>query len=193
MLREDNVSEAQGILDAINVTCPNGRVAEGRGKDRSLGKGGVYDERGQLYAIPAWVLTDPEDVIEDDEEKDLEQDTDGANDDDPLGANAAARQQKRDEKGKGKAADLGEMVTVRARLSDRGTDVNVQVGTKEKVAMVVRRIQEQIGNKRIRLAYLGKVLDEHKTLEQQNWKQGNVLNALVFEGDESMLKRKGAK
>lgn len=74
-------------------------------------------------------------------------------------------------------------------MSDRSTDVTVRVGSKEKIAVAVRKIQEQIGNKRVRLAYLGHVLQEGKTLEEQGFKTGNVVNAYVFEGDEKMLRK----
>lgn len=190
LLRKEDFAEAQGILDALNLTCPNGRIASGRGRDRV--KGGVYDERGELYELPTWVLTDPQDVIED-EEKDA---TDGAADDKDEGANAeaVAAAKRRDEKGKGRAEDPGEMIQLRARLSDRGTDVTVSVGMKQKIGTIVKSIQEQAGAKRIRLMYLGKAMDERKTLEECGFKQGNVVNAMVFAGDESMLEsRKSSK
>lgn len=186
MLRQGDLAGAQGVLDAVNASCPNGRVAGGRGRDRL--KGGIYDERGQLYDIPGWVLADPEDMTEDEEK-----DPDAADDGDESADDIVARERRRDEKGKGRAEDIGEEVRVRARLSDRGTDVVATVGTKQKVAVLVRRIQEQAGNKRIRLAYLGKILDEGKTLDQNNWASGHVINALVFEGDEAMLAGKGSK
>ena len=186
LMRKGDVAEAQGILDAVNVTCPHGRIASGRGRSRE--KGGVYDERGELYDIPAWVLTDPEDIIED-EEKDA---TNGAADeDDDAEAVAAAR--RRDEKGKGRAEDPGEMLQLRTRLSDRGTDIIVSVGMKQKIATIIQSIQERTGNKRVRLMYLGKTLDERQTLEQSGFKQGNVVNAMVFEGDESMLAKQSLK
>jgi len=181
-IRKGNTAEAQGILDALNVTCPHGRIATGRGRKRE--KGGLYDERGELYDIPAWVLTDPEDVVED-EEKDAEGGAvDGAEDGGDAGSTAPA--QPREEKGKGRAEDLGELIRLRARLSDRGTDILVSVGTKQKIADIVRLIKEKIGKKHLRLMYLGKALDERLTLEQTNWKQGHVVNAMVFEGDERM-------
>lgn len=181
MVRDGNLSEAQGILDALNVTCPTGRIARDRGKHR--GRGGVFDERGELYDIPAWVVTDPQDIVED-KEKEV---GDGTGDDED--SESATASNKRDEKGKGRAEDPGESVTVRARLSNTGTDVVVTVGTKEKIEVIVRQILERTGNKRVRLMYLGKTLDERSTLEQSAWKQGHVVNALVFEGDESMLSK----
>ena len=185
MLRKGDIAEAQAILDAINMTCPNGRVARGRGRHRE--KGGLYDERGELYDIPAWIVTDPEDLIEDEGEKDV---LDGADSDDgdvqTIDPTATTR---RNEKGKGRAEDPGEILQIRARLSDRGTDIIVSAGTKQKIAVIVRGIQDQIGRKRLRLMYLGKTLDERTTLMDSGYKQGHVLNAMVFEGDEKMLSK----
>ncbi len=34
--------------------------------------------------------------------------------------------------------------------------------------------------KHIRIAYLGKILKDNKTLKEQNWEEQNVLNGLVL-------------
>lgn len=182
MMRKGDIAEAQGFLDALGLTCPTGRIARDRGKHRE--RGGVYDERGMLYDLPAWVVTDPEDIVEEGEKDDA---ITGASDDelDDAGANVS-----REEKGKGKAEDLGEMVTLRARLSNTGTDIKVEVGMKSKVADVVRQIQRQIGGKRVRLMYLGSTLDERSALDRTGWQQGHVVNAMVFEGEEGMLSKR---
>ena len=40
---------------------------------------------------------------------------------------------------------------------------------------------EQIsGISKIRIAYLGRILDEKQTLQKQGWKEGHVVNALVL-------------
>lgn len=194
LVRMDDLAEAQGILDAMNLTCPHGRLASGRGRRRE--KGGVYDERGQLYDLPAWVVTDPLDVVEAEEkdavegaEEDDEDDEDDEHSEDALAA--AAR--RRDEKGKGRAEDPGEKVLLRARLSDRGTDVVVSVGMKQKISVIVSAIQEQIGQRRIRLMYLGKDLEARSTLEQTGWVQDHVVNALVYEGDSVAVLKTGYK
>lgn len=186
MVRNGDVAEAQGIMDALNVTCPTGRIARDRGKHKE--RGGVFDERGELYDIPAWVVTDPQDVIED---KEKESTNDGAADDEEDDNTGGATRRK-DEKGKGRAEDPGETVVLRARLSNTGADVTVTVGTKEKIETIVQQVQQQIGNRRVRLMYLGKTLEERSTLEQSAWKQGHVVNALVYDGDESVLSKRSA-
>ena len=152
-----------------------------------------------MYDIPPWVLVDPDDAVGDEEEeKDVKagapaegddgEDVDGEDTDDP-----AAIARRRDEKGKGRAEDPGEIVQMRARLSDRGTDITISIGVKQKIGDVVRSIRQRIGDKRVRLMYLGKALDERTTLEDSAWTRGHVVNAMVFEGDESMLPKTGPK
>lgn len=183
MLQQGNVTEAQGILDAVKLTSPNGRVAIGRGRDRV--KGGLYDERGELYELPAWLVTDPADIIEEQEKDDQE-----AGGHRKSSETAASR---RDEKGKGRAADVGETIRVRARLSDRGQDLVISIGTREKVAVIVRKLQKQVDAPRIRLVYLGHVLQETKTLESQGYKAGDVVNAFVFVGPEEFVRENSKK
>lgn len=36
-------------------------------------------------------------------------------------------------------------------------------------------------SRKIRLAYMGKILKENTSLEAQGWQDGHVINALVFE------------
>ncbi|GAB7361099.1 hypothetical protein MBLNU230_g1137t1 [Neophaeotheca triangularis] len=182
LLREGKTEEAQGILDASGISCPNGRVAGGKGRDKV--RGGVYDERGVLYEVPAWVVGDPGDLVEDGEEDD----GDEGEKDAVVGVEGAE-----EGKGKEKVADVGELLVVRARLSHTGADMTVRVGSKQKVAFLVRQIMQQIEGRRVRLAYLGKVLDEGKGLEEQGWCKGHVVNALVFEGTEEMLKRSSSQ
>ncbi|RMY77017.1 hypothetical protein D0863_01577 [Hortaea werneckii] len=197
MLRQGNVADAQGVLDAANLSVPQGRVAIDKGRHRH--RGGVYDERGELYDVPLWVVADPQDVVEDEEAADAEKELDGTASDSDGGAGeeegdvvAAAGQQRREEKGKGRAEDIGELLSVRCRLSNLGSDVVVEVGSKQKVTVLVRNIQQQIGPKRLRLVYLGRTLMEGKSLEELGWQQGHVINAMVFEGDEDILQSKDA-
>ena len=50
-VRDNDLVTAQGILDALGVTLPTGRLEEGG-----------YDEAGNLYRLPAAVLSDPTNV-----------------------------------------------------------------------------------------------------------------------------------
>lgn len=167
-LRRGDVAQAQGIVDAVGLNVPDGRVAVGkqlRSNGREKKAGGVFDERGVKYEIPAWVVADPGDVVEEEGEEEKSGQEDAV-----MG-----------EKGKGKEEDLGEKVTVRARLSDRGMDVSVRVGMGQTAAVIYREVQEKIGPRKVRLMYLGKVWSENKTLEELGYKEGDVVSAFVFD------------
>lgn len=169
-LRRDDIEEAQAIMDAANITCPYGKV--GRGRTREKQREGVYDEQGQLYDIPYWVVTDPQDIIENEpKEADSEDEEDDANE---------AALAKKQEKGKGRAESVGELLRLKVRLSDRASDLEVTIGSKQNVAVAINAIKEQIHAKQCRLVYLGRPLDDHKTLAAQGWKPGQVVNAFVI-------------
>lgn len=68
LVREGDYGTAQAVLDAVGFTMPTGDLVDGG-----------YDEGGALYRVPAVVLADPRNVVEDE--------GDG---DDGAAANAAA-------------------------------------------------------------------------------------------------------
>jgi hypothetical protein len=148
------VAQAQGILDAAGLNVPDGRVA------RSRRAGGVFDERGVGYEVPAWVVRDPEDVVED------------------AGEEGEKRKGREEEEG---GDFIGEVVVLRARLSDRSMDVVVKVGMGQTATVVSKEICKKIGPRRVRLLYLGQVWAETKTLEELGYKEGDVVSAFVFD------------
>ncbi|KAF4540370.1 Ubiquitin domain-containing protein [Lasiodiplodia theobromae] len=157
LVKGGDVASAQGVLDAAGATCPTGEIWRG-----------VFDEWGTEYRVPEWAVVEPVGVVEVGEE---EEEGDGTED---------GEQSLAEEKGKGR---MGEVVKVRARLSDRGTDVVVEVGMEERVSAVIARIAEAAklaATSRVRIAYLGKILREHDSLAAQGYSEGHVLNALVF-------------
>jgi len=167
LLRSGDLKAAQTILDASGATCPTGKVCVERRRGGQK-KGGVYDDKGLLYEMPGWVVSDPEDLVAEPqiEGKDINEESE-----DEIDA----------EKGVAMEEKIGDMVSVRARLSDRGTDVVVEMGTNQKVSVLVKKVQEKAGiEQKIKFAYMGKILEENKVLSQTSWKEGHILNALVF-------------
>ncbi|OMP88147.1 hypothetical protein BK809_0002904 [Diplodia seriata] len=159
LVRGGDVASAQGVLDAAGATCPTGEMWRG-----------VFDEWGIEYRVPEWTVVEPAGVVEVDSDEEGEEDE----------GDGAEEQSLAEEKGKGK---MGEVVNVRARLSDRGTDVVVQVGMEERVSAGIARIVEAAklpATTRVRIAYLGKILREHDSLAAQGYSEGHVVNALVF-------------
>lgn len=168
------------MLDAAGCTCPTGEVWKG-----------IFDERGAFYQLPDWTVGNPAELIEEDdddepkvESKDVA--TLGMEGDDTI----VGAEEDRDndhwlddidrEKGKGRA---GEEVKIKARLSDRATDVVVLVGREEKVAVLVRKVKDKAGlaaSARVRIAYMGKMWSEQETISAQGWRDGHLVNALVL-------------
>uniref|UniRef100_A0A8H7N6W3 Ubiquitin-like domain-containing protein n=1 Tax=Bionectria ochroleuca TaxID=29856 RepID=A0A8H7N6W3_BIOOC len=86
------------------------------------------------------------------------------------------------EKGK-EIVDISEQIALRARLSENGRDYKVTVGKTEHIRSIAKKIAEEAQlptTKKIRIAYMGKILKESGSLENQGWQEGHILNALVF-------------
>lgn len=117
---------AQTIFEASGITIPTGDLANG-----------VYDSFGAFYSLPEWVVADPTNVTEDDDEDKLGS---GAGDDsDSLDDNDKILR-RREEKGKAVLAEE-DLIKVRARLSDRGgPDVIVKVGKTDSVRLLTKGV-----------------------------------------------------
>ncbi|KAI1133984.1 hypothetical protein F5Y05DRAFT_400154 [Hypoxylon sp. FL0543] len=172
----DGLVTAQSMLKAAEVTLPTGDLSQG-----------AYDALGNYYALPEWIVSDPVNVTEEPQKGGADvdrKDDDLTGEEDimgGLGEDEAMR--RREEKGKG-VADLRDMVKVRARLSENLPDVIVSVAPEESVRSFARKIAEESGlpsTKRVRVAYMGKILKENSSLQGQGWKKGHVVNALVFD------------
>jgi len=128
---EGGIATAQTILEAADVTLPTGDLANG-----------AYDAFGALYSLPEWVVSDPVNLVveqDDDVEDGLVKGSPEVVDEEEEAA------RRREEKGKAVlvAADV---IAVKARLSDRGgADVTVQVGKGDSVRLLTKRIFEESG------------------------------------------------
>ncbi|KAI2472638.1 hypothetical protein F4781DRAFT_316847 [Annulohypoxylon bovei var. microspora] len=172
------LATAQSILKAAEVTLPTGDLSNG-----------VYDALGNYYALPEWIVSDPVNVAEENSLKRSNGDVRRKGDDDLTGEEDTAEEldedealRRREEKGKG-VADVKNMVKVRARLSENLPDVIVSVSPEETVRSFAKRVAEESrlpSTRRVRVAYMGKILKENLSLESQGWKRGHVVNALVF-------------
>ncbi|KAH9903991.1 hypothetical protein F4778DRAFT_733515 [Xylariomycetidae sp. FL2044] len=192
---DDDLATAQSILKAAEVTLPTGNLANG-----------VYDALGNYYALPEWIVCDPVNVAAAAAaaagEEDVESKTDDRDDlqscveeEEEDGDNADANDEevalrRKEDKGKGKGkttvsnAARDDLIKVRARLSETGGDVLVSAAPDESVRSIAKKVLEESGlpsTRRIRIAYMGKILKENTSLLSQGWKKGYVVNALVFD------------
>lgn len=183
LVQDGDIATAQSILDAAAITLPTGDL-----------KNGAYDEAGNLYQLPEHIVSDPTNIILDQPRDEVKGEVSiDATDDEEL-------ERKREEKGK---AVVKDMIKVKARLSDGGgPDVVVSIGKEQTVRTLARRIGEEAsvgrqpkcsgnpiltllqqitGKDKIRIAYLGKILKDGESLPIQGWREGHVVNALVFQ------------
>lgn len=139
------LATAQSILDAGDITLPTGNLADG-----------AYDALGNYYQLPAHIVSDPVNIVPDDdaagggaivgetkdglrEAEDTAEDADFDDDDDDDDA-----ERRREEKGKG-VADVRSQVVAVIRMSDTGRDMKLHVGKEESVRSIIRRINEETG------------------------------------------------
>lgn len=127
LLAEGDTATAQGILDASAITLPTGDLANG-----------AYDEAGNFYQMPENIVADPNNVF-------LASKNDfvkGEGDEDATDEEELTR--RREEKGKG-VLQIGELVKVKARLSDRGgPDLVISFGKKQPVCALIKRLQDEV-------------------------------------------------
>lgn len=151
-IRGGQLELAQGIVDAAGVTVPTGDFFDG-----------VYDDLGCRYELPEYAFADPENVVVESRE-------------------AAAVVVGLPPRKEVVVVEGGGVVTV--RLAE-GSDVAVCFLPGETVASVAAKVLAGIDGKKqgaevkVTLMYLGRILDENRTLHQQGWKKGDVVNALV--------------
>lgn len=125
------LATAQSILSAAEVSLPTGNLVNG-----------VYDSLGNYYQLPAWVVADPNNLAHHGDantkgdiaipEEDYAQDV----------QELASAQRRREEKGKA-VLDLREQVPLRARLSETGHDIQVDVDKSDLVRSVARSIASE--------------------------------------------------
>ena len=166
---------AQAVVEAAGCTCPTGRLGEG-----------VWDDRGRLYKLPRWILSDPINVKEgyaaEDEDEDMPEDDEVEEEDDSKDNDLYDETEPMD-KGKDRVYFGPNAITVIARMSDRGTDLNITLREDQSIRSLIRRVQSEAGlptETKLRIAYMGRILKEHESLVDQGWKPEHVVNVLVF-------------
>jgi len=175
LVEKGELIEAQAVLEAAGCTCPTGAIW---GK-----RGGVFDELGQKYTVPPWVVGEPEGILNGSEDSDVEirRGKDEVNSEgDDIGP-------KKGEKGKGRAVEdegVNNGAKVRVRLSHTARDLAINISMVQKVHVLIRKVRDIADippQTKIKVGYLGKILREHETLEAQGWREGHTLNIYVFE------------
>jgi len=147
---------AGSFIEAAGCSVQRGRLEEG-----------VWDEKGVFYAVPIWCCSAPVDVVGEGEEEEKAEVGDGdvteAEGEEDTSKGLVGIQDVEgdvaDEKvavlggqevGKGKGKERSSLpakpkdpIKIKARLSDRGTDVVVLVDKEDAVKLVVRKLVEE--------------------------------------------------
>ncbi|KAF2431087.1 hypothetical protein EJ08DRAFT_588012, partial [Tothia fuscella] len=169
LIEQGELGEAQAVLEAAGCTCPSGDLW-GR-------KGGVYDELGEKYVVPTWVVGEPPGMTDEDAEVVKE-----------TGSGDTDTGKRKDEKGKGRLL-MDEMegegdMKVKVRLSHTAQDIIIRTRDGEEVSVLLRRIVEKAELHpltKVKIGYLGKLLHENESLAAQGWAEGHILNVYVLE------------
>lgn len=131
----NGLATAQMILSAAEISLPTGDLVNG-----------VYDSLGNYYQLPEWVVSDPRNVAQDND--------DGAKTALSItGEETMAEEEVSEDEGiartrkeKGKEViDVADLVPLRARLSENGKDIVVRIGESETVKSVVKRVAHDAG------------------------------------------------
>ncbi|KAK3306835.1 uncharacterized protein B0T15DRAFT_154986 [Chaetomium strumarium] len=171
------LATAQSILDAADITLPTGDLSNG-----------AYDAFGNYYPLPEHIVADPTNLLwkpgaaENGDLKNAKAEL-VAGEESGREDGEEEAERRREEKGKA-VVDARDQITIRARLSDGSRDVKVRAGKGDSVRRIARLVAEEAqlhSDKKIRIAYMGKILHEAAPLSAQGWKQGHVINALVFD------------
>ncbi|EQB57200.1 ubiquitin domain-containing protein [Colletotrichum gloeosporioides Cg-14] len=161
----NGLATAQSILDAADITLPTGDLAQG-----------AYDQLGNYYQLNEWAVANPTNLVEDDTTIDVADDDEGLSTrdfkDDLAGGEETTEE-----------LDEDENLSLLARLSENGRDVTVGFSKTDSVKTITGKILNEAGlsptKKKIRLAFMGKLLKENLPLTEQGWTQGQVINAYV--------------
>lgn len=115
-LQAGDIREAQVLLDATECTCPNGMLWRG-----------IFDNRGEWYKVPEWIVIEPDGLVE---EEDLKDEAGSVGEDDDKEV---------------EVEELGEDVTVKCRLSSTGRDYQVDIRKGERVGGLVTKLKVMAG------------------------------------------------
>ncbi|KUJ07948.1 uncharacterized protein LY89DRAFT_630357 [Mollisia scopiformis] len=168
---DGGLATAQMILDAAGITIPSGDLA-----------GGVYDAFGNHYSLPEHIVANPANLTvappaDDDDDKTGDEGSEIADEETII--------RRREEKGKG-VLNEADLVEIRAKLSDRESQpLRIIISKQDSVRLVMQKLfdaSDLQSPRYIKIAYMGKILKEGQTLQAQGWKEGHVVNALVFGG-----------
>lgn len=137
LLERGENGEAQAIMEAAGCTCPSGEVW-GR-------RGGIWDERGERYVVPAWCVGVPRGCVMVGDEVQEGTDASGveeSSEDEEVKRFGKGGAVVEVVKGKEKEVELESDLKVRVRMSNTARDFVVRVRADAKVHGLLKRVRE---------------------------------------------------
>lgn len=141
LLERGEKEEAQAIMEAAGCTCPSGEVW-GR-------RGGIWDEKGERYVVPAWCVGVPRGCVMDGDEVLEGTDVSGVESSEDEEVKSFGKKVVVEvDKGKGRLVELEKEVEmesdlkVRVRMSNTARDFVVRIGADAKAHILLKRVRE---------------------------------------------------
>ncbi|XP_045188983.1 ubiquitin domain-containing protein 1-like [Mercenaria mercenaria] len=135
---------AQAIIDGASITLPHGTLMD------------CYDELGNRYQLPVYVLGSPTNLIEDTSESEAGQEVDSNN-------------------------LPGIETVIKFRLSSTNKDLKVKVRTTDTMLKIKKKLfeLEKVEPSKQRFFYAGKMLNDKLKIEDVKIPKGNVIQVIV--------------
>ncbi|KIN02012.1 hypothetical protein OIDMADRAFT_28138 [Oidiodendron maius Zn] len=162
MDNDGGIATAQQILTAAEITVPSGDLADG-----------AYDSFGAFYPLPEHIVSDPANIVQ------------------AVTLEAAGKGEESENTKEvtivegNKVARPEEKISVKARRSDGVVkDLVIKASKKDSIQFLSVKFMEAAKlqpPKRLKLAYMGRLLRPSESLETEGWEEGHVLNALIFD------------
>lgn len=158
----ESLIKAQTIINAAGIILPTGDLIDG-----------CYDQQGSYYFIPSYIFSEPTNLISESSEKLA---------DNKLGSvikneNDIVLSELRDSE----IIANEHSIEIIIRLSDTSKDISIKIDSKNSIADMKEHVARVAGIKKpMHFFLLGKMLSDEKSLIDQGWKEGRVVQALIL-------------
>lgn len=152
---------AQAIINTAGIILPTGDLIDGS-----------YDERGFYYFIPPYIFSEPTNLILETSEKTIN--------DNLTSAIKVNKEMELNELHNSEIKDKHSIEIV-VRLSDTSKDISIKIDSKDSIANMKQHVARVAGIKKpMHFFLLGKMLSDEKSLIDQGWQEGRIVQALIL-------------
>ncbi|EMR09297.1 hypothetical protein PNEG_02257 [Pneumocystis murina B123] len=157
----ESLTTAQTIINTAGIILPTGDLIDG-----------CYDQRGSYYFIPPYIFSEPTNLISENPEQSK---NDKLN---SIIENEENTKLSESQDSQIKNEHVNEIIV---RLSDTSKDILIKIDSKNSIADMKQHVAKIAGIKKpMHFFLLGKMLSDEKSLIDQGWKEGRVVQALIL-------------